>query len=361
MPVPCARTDRDLFFRTTSSDKVGPDALLAPMPALIGNDDSERGLDFDNMSEGLSHPSFDAAIDRVVTPFHPEIPMVRTRVLEELAERIPFPYPSEPISRRPDNLYGYVDHLVLRREPAKVHSASYHCATKPARNRTTADLYHLQHGMGLRHDDFDPNNEKMVFREDIGEFDTLLGHFEGRRFHRSASEEEEELDFGLEEKVRRSAPRSSSTPPTTELLHEFSEAKKLAKRPRSKSSPQASQEERRYQEAIGEFDVLLGRGPQIYQHEGNQRFHELKMDLQPRYLEAPKDGKIAISQSLVDAIHDIEGRFLRYDDSQAKWYEVSNRVAREKAAQALRETFTKEDRQKKRLKYKKKGSSGGAV
>jgi hypothetical protein len=112
-------------------------------------------------------------------------------------------------------------------------------------------------------------------------------------------------------------------------------------------------DDRVYCDEIGEFDVCLGRGPNRYSHEGNKHFHDLKQQMQPQYLEAPKEGKIGISQSLVDAIHAIGGRFLKYDEAKSMWYEVLNRVAREKAAQALRETFTKEERQKKRLKYKK--------
>lgn len=306
------------------------------MPAIVDEDDSENDVEFDNMSEGLSYPSsFGSELDRVVTPFapfHPDIPLVRTRVLEELTERMPIPYPSENVaSSLHEGLLSPSQHSQLSREAPK--TATQYFAT------TVSQKPHVKEETCY----FDPNlDEKMVTHGEC-EFDALLGRQGDDSSHDQEWHAEDEL-FMVASKAQRT------------VAHRRGDAlrgsKGIGKRRRPKHKEDVS-DERAYCEEIGDNDVLLGRGPQIYQHEGNQRFHELKQSIQPRYLEAPKDGKVSISQSLVDAIHDKGGRFLKYDDSKGMWYVVLNKVAREKAAQALRETFTKEDRQKKRLKYKK--------
>jgi len=111
---------------------------------------------------------------------------------------------------------------------------------------------------------------------------------------------------------------------------------------------------------VGKDDVLLGRGPLVYQHEGNQRFHDEKKKMQQDYLSAPNTEKKNISQKLVDKINE-KGKFLSFDTPSGKWYKVTNDVARAKAAQALREAYTREDRRHKREKYKMrlKSKTGG--
>jgi hypothetical protein len=323
-------------FRTVSSGKVDRNPLLAFMPAIIDDDDSDNESEFDNMSEGLSYlGSLGSELDRVVTPFapfHPDIPLVRTRVLEELTERMPIPYPSETV------ITSF--HKGMQ-SPSQRSQHSYE-PPKTATQYFTSTVSHKPHDKeGSSH--FDPNvDEKMVAHGGC-EFDALLGQQNDDSSNDQEWKVEDEL-FSAASKAQRQV--------TNHRKDAQKGIKGIGKRRRPKPTADALRE-RAYCEEIGDNDVLLGRGPQIYQHEGNQRFHELKQSIQPRYLEAPKDGKVSISQSLVDAIHDSGGRFLKYDASKGMWYVVLNKVAREKAAQALRETFTKEDRQKKRLKYKK--------
>jgi hypothetical protein len=253
------------------------------------------------------------------------------------------PYPSEPSSRRCPNAKKAATHITSVFDSRE--------ALKTATQYFTSNAARMQSkGSPSKCAAFDPNNEeKMVCRYDNGDFDHLLGGYEDEthRLHH----EEDEVSTSFE---RRGVPERLPRPHAVWYRNEkkdLSIEKRSvsgSKRPKPKDDA-----DRVYCEEIGEFDVLLGRGPQIYLHEGNQRFHEMKQRIQPQYLEAPKDGKIGISQSLVDAIHALGGRFLKYDDATGMWYIVLNRVAREKAAQALRETFTKEERQKKRFKYKK--------
>ena len=97
----------------------------------------------------------------------------------------------------------------------------------------------------------------------------------------------------------------------------------------------------------------MGRGGRTNHHKGNEYYLNLKTSMQPRYLAAAKEDKTAISQELVDAIHQRGGRFLKLEDHSNRWYVVSSRVARKKASQTLRELNTPEARAAKRAKYSK--------
>mmetsp|Transcript_599 Transcript_599/g.1424 ORF Transcript_599/g.1424 Transcript_599/m.1424 type:complete len:295 (+) Transcript_599:2074-2958(+) len=110
-------------------------------------------------------------------------------------------------------------------------------------------------------------------------------------------------------------------------------------------------EKRLYVEYTGS-DVLCQRGGLANTHEGNQRFRNAKDDLQEEYFNTPKLKRTEVSQKLVDTVHTWGGRFLKKDGNG--WYEAHNHVARTKAGQALRETYTPEDRAAKRAKYAKK-------
>jgi len=112
-------------------------------------------------------------------------------------------------------------------------------------------------------------------------------------------------------------------------------------------------EDKGFVDAPGKDDVLMGRGPLVYQHEGNRKFHDEKKKLQKAYLGAANAEKKTLSQQLVQVIQQKGGSFLKFDESAMKWYTVDNETARAKAAQALREDYTKEDRKNKRERYKK--------
>jgi len=94
-------------------------------------------------------------------------------------------------------------------------------------------------------------------------------------------------------------------------------------------------------DAVTERDVLLGRGPLVYHHEGNLRFHREKERLQDAYLCAPISRKMTISQLLVDTVKVKGGSFLKFHRKAKKWYKVPNGIARKKASRALREALKK--------------------
>lgn len=82
-----------------------------------------------------------------------------------------------------------------------------------------------------------------------------------------------------------------------------------------------SPSEEDYVEDVQGEDVLLGRGPLVYQHPGNMAFHQEKKKLQGVYLNAPIAEKKEISQQLVNKV---KGRFLKFDWTRQRWYKVNN-------------------------------------
>jgi len=91
-----------------------------------------------------------------------------------------------------------------------------------------------------------------------------------------------------------------------------------------------------------ENDVLFGRGGRSNHHPGNKRYHEEKLQIQPRYKAADRAATTAISLELVGAVRAWGGRFLKLEEgTKDRWYEVSKTAARKKASQALREVKVK--------------------
>jgi len=108
-------------------------------------------------------------------------------------------------------------------------------------------------------------------------------------------------------------------------------------------------------------DVLLGRGGKSNHHPGNKRYREEVENFRPLYATLTTDEeKTAMSQTLVDVIEKMGGRFLQENKikdpltneviSQG-WYAVPNIVARRKGSQALREDSDPEKRKAKRARF----------
>ena len=83
-------------------------------------------------------------------------------------------------------------------------------------------------------------------------------------------------------------------------------------------------------------DVLCGRGGGTNLHPGNRRFRDLVDASRRAYLKARKNDKPAISRSIVTAIREMNGRFLKKDEKSGLWHEIGDDGAREKTSQALR-------------------------
>ena len=153
---------------------------------------------------------------------------------------------------------------------------------------------------------------------------------------------------------KRQVPKSEKVDDEFRLEPEDEETSERPKKKQKRVRKVYEPEERVYVEYTA-LDVLCQRGGLANSHTGNCRFREAKDKLQCEYFATPKLERTRVSQKLVDEVHDWKGRFLRKDSSG--WYEVHNHVARTKAGQALRETYTPQERAAKRAKYTKKKKS----
>lgn len=88
---------------------------------------------------------------------------------------------------------------------------------------------------------------------------------------------------------------------------------------------------------VTDRDVLFGRGGGTNRHKGNMYFRDLVSESQPRYLQARKLEKTAISKKIIAHIRARQGRFLKWNPRTNLWEDVGDRKAVEKASQALRE------------------------
>ena len=106
------------------------------------------------------------------------------------------------------------------------------------------------------------------------------------------------------------------------------------RRRRADSVPEAVEEAAM---ELGKYDVAMGRGGMANNHIGNKNFRKMAESLKPAYQRLQKEEKTDFSIKLVQMVHDKGGRFLAKDPADELWYEVSFKLARRKASQALRE------------------------
>mmetsp|Transcript_21032 Transcript_21032/g.44643 ORF Transcript_21032/g.44643 Transcript_21032/m.44643 type:complete len:539 (-) Transcript_21032:395-2011(-) len=86
-----------------------------------------------------------------------------------------------------------------------------------------------------------------------------------------------------------------------------------------------------------ESDVLCGRGGAALRHAGNQTYRKLVNMNKHLYITCLKNQKLKISQSIVAAIREQNGRFLVRDSKKSIWLDIGDKKAIEKTSQALRE------------------------
>ena len=87
---------------------------------------------------------------------------------------------------------------------------------------------------------------------------------------------------------------------------------------------------------ITDHDVLCGRGAPNIHHPGNKYFRSLVKARQREYGQLRRQEKTAVVRSILNAIENRGGRFLR-QLSCGEWVQVHSAIAYEKACQALRE------------------------
>ena len=88
-----------------------------------------------------------------------------------------------------------------------------------------------------------------------------------------------------------------------------------------------------------ETDVLSGRGNGVAARPGNAYFRRLVYFHKDAYVDADRDGKTAVAQTVIAAIRKLTppGRFLEKDPNGAGWREMTDRQVFLKTCQALRE------------------------
>lgn len=91
----------------------------------------------------------------------------------------------------------------------------------------------------------------------------------------------------------------------------------------------------------GRNDVICSKGAESYNHAGNNRFRKLILSQLERYEQASKPEKTLIVSSIVETIRDSGGSFIRQNIKTQRWHEVGNKLARDKAGQAIRSFLRK--------------------
>jgi hypothetical protein len=99
-------------------------------------------------------------------------------------------------------------------------------------------------------------------------------------------------------------------------------------------------------------DVICARGKAYWCHQGNKRYRELIAAATPRYSETMnKLEKTMIVTEIVDAIHKLEGKFIKKVKKGGPFVVVSELFAREKVGQSLRDGLSA--KYKSATKFKK--------
>ena len=101
--------------------------------------------------------------------------------------------------------------------------------------------------------------------------------------------------------------------------------------------------------SIKKDDVLFGRGKRTTNHPGNIHFRRTVSRMAPEYKKRCKVQKTAISNRIVDEIHNKGGRFLTPNNDSTFWVEVKGLVLRKKTSQALRDSIIYRSKEKKKF------------
>ena len=95
---------------------------------------------------------------------------------------------------------------------------------------------------------------------------------------------------------------------------------------------------RTYVEKVGMDDILCGRGGRSNHHVGNKRYRLVVAKMKYMYRKcAAKTMKTDVSRAIVQHCTSYGARFLKLNGSNGKYYILSEREARKKTSQALRE------------------------
>lgn len=93
----------------------------------------------------------------------------------------------------------------------------------------------------------------------------------------------------------------------------------------------------------GEMDVIVGRGKVCYKHSGNQKLTRMVQAVLGTYSssEATKKSKSDLIKGIMVQIREgsPDGGFVKFDNDAGQWFEVGDRIAREKVSQTFRDAL----------------------
>ena len=91
------------------------------------------------------------------------------------------------------------------------------------------------------------------------------------------------------------------------------------------------------QKPYRDTDILMGRGGNATYHPGNKRYLFAMKKCLVQYHTSARSEKIKVSQQVIDEVHGWGGRFLKRVKGSNEYVEVSNKIARTRVSQALRD------------------------
>lgn len=90
-------------------------------------------------------------------------------------------------------------------------------------------------------------------------------------------------------------------------------------------------------------DVIVGRGKVCYKHPGNQVLNRMVQAVLAEYSakDSTKKSKSELIKGLVAKVRDSspDGGFVKFDSASRRWYDVGDRLAREKVSQTFRDAL----------------------
>lgn len=100
----------------------------------------------------------------------------------------------------------------------------------------------------------------------------------------------------------------------------------------------------------GAYDIICGdRSKSSLNHVGNRRFKLMMQMHVEKYKNSPtKVDKSLVVISIVDAIRDLNGHFVRRDKASGMWHDIGDQLAREKVGYALRDNIVSKKRRTKK-------------
>uniref|UniRef100_A0A7S1YNN8 DUF6824 domain-containing protein n=1 Tax=Grammatophora oceanica TaxID=210454 RepID=A0A7S1YNN8_9STRA len=105
---------------------------------------------------------------------------------------------------------------------------------------------------------------------------------------------------------------------------------------------------------VGEMDVVCGRGKLCHSHPGNRYFRSLiEANLEEFKKASSKVEKSIVVSQIVNAVRE-KGDFYRQDSTTKNWYQVSDRVAREKTGAHLRDALSDQYKSSSQAKRKRR-------